>query len=171
MKTALQESGLEICRWKGRAVSVLWAWPFLHGKMWNGLVCFLSLLCEPSLQLCSSGKCRVQWPAAVRSPRHAWKSGPWGRLGSLSVTPPRPRLLRLPHFAPVFLAALWGRVLLWSPAVWRVLLVCSRLPPSASLPHRGGLTDLAFLLLLPQALRRLCSPSGVLADFSSLVKG
>lgn len=58
--------------------------------MWNGLVCFLSLLCEPSLQLCSSGKRRVQWPTAVRGLRHAWKCGPWGRLGSLSVTPPPP---------------------------------------------------------------------------------
>lgn len=32
----------------------------------------------------------MQWPTAVRGLRHAWKCGPWGRLGSLSVTPPPP---------------------------------------------------------------------------------
>ena len=76
---------------------------FLHGKMWNGLVCFFSLLCEPSLQLCSSGKRRVQWPAAVRGPRHALKCGPWGRLGSLSVTPPAPAASACPTLLPSLL--------------------------------------------------------------------
>lgn len=105
--------------------------------MWNGPICFLSLLCEPSLQLCSSGKRRVQWPAAVRGLRHAWKCGPWGRLGSPSVTPPPPP----PPLAP--LCSRLSRCPVRSgpavkPCSWRVCwCVLGYLPQPAS-PIAGG---------------------------------